>query len=94
MPAAFPGIEFLSGGLSPQETSEHLKAMNENFISNLPWVLTFSFSRTIEHPAIDIWKGLEANASKAKKSLYHRAKCNAAARREEYNFAINEKFNT
>ena len=85
VPAAVPGIAFLSGGQSPQQASEHLNAMNKNFKSRLPWVLTFSFSRAIEHPAIDIWHGQEANVEKAQKSLYHRAKCNAAARRGEHN---------
>lgn len=85
VPAAVPGIAFLSGGQSPQQASEHLNAINKNFKSRSPWVLTFSFSRAIEHPAIDIWKGQEANVEKAQKSLYHRAKCNAAARRGEYN---------
>lgn len=84
VPAAVPGIAFLSGGQSPQQASEHLNAINKNFKSRLPWVLTFSFSRAIEHPAIDIWKGKEANVAKAQKSLYHRAKCNAAARRGKY----------
>ena len=85
VPAAVPGIAFLSGGQSPQQASEHLNAINKNFKSRSPWVLTFSFSRAIEHPAIDIWKGQEANVEKAQKSLYHKAKCNAAARRGEYN---------
>ena len=84
VPAAVRGIAFLSGGQSPQQASEHLNAINKNFRPRLPWVLTFSFSRAIEHPAIDIWKGLEGNVEKAQKSLYHRAKCNAAARRGEY----------
>ena len=85
VPAAVPGIVFLSGGQSPQEASEHLNAMNKNFKSRLPWVLTFSFSRAIEYPAIEIWKGEEGNIPAAQKALYHRAKCNTAARRGEYN---------
>ncbi|MBK5270403.1 MAG: fructose-bisphosphate aldolase class I [Bacteroidia bacterium] len=88
VPAIVPGIAFLSGGQSPQEASEHLNVMNKNFKSKLPWVLTFSFSRAIEHPAIDIWKGQEGNVTKAQISLYHRAKLNAAASHGEYNFAM------
>lgn len=91
VPAAVPGIAFLSGGQSPQEASEHLNTMNKNFKSNIPWVLTFSFSRAIEHPAIDIWKGQEANVAKAQKSLYHRTKCNAAARRGEYDASMEKE---
>lgn len=88
VPAAVPGIAFLSGGQSPEEASEHLNAMNKNFKSKLLWVVTFSFSRAIEHPAIDIWKVQEANVAKAQKALYHRAKCNAAARRGEYDASM------
>ncbi len=88
VPAAVPGIAFLSGGQSPQQASEHLNAINKNFKSKSPWVLTFSFSRAIEHPAIDIWQGQEANVEKAQMSLYKRAKCNAAARRGEYDASM------
>jgi fructose-bisphosphate aldolase class I len=88
VPAAVPGIAFLSGGQSPQQASEHLNAINKNFKSRSPWVLTFSFSRAIEHPAIDIWHGQEANVKKAQMSLYKRAKCNAAARRGEYDASM------
>lgn len=88
VPAAVPGIAFLSGGQSPQQASEHLNAINKNFKSRSPWVLTFSFSRAIEHPAIDIWHGQEANVVKAQNSLYQRAKCNAAARRGEYDVSM------
>ncbi|MGK2862059.1 MAG: class I fructose-bisphosphate aldolase [Chitinophagaceae bacterium] len=88
VPASVPGIAFLSGGQSPQEASEHLNAMNKKFKSKLPWVLTFSFSRAIEHPAIDIWKGQEENVAKAQQSLYHRAKLNAAARLGEYDVSM------
>jgi len=90
VPAAVPGIAFLSGGQSPQQASGHLNAMNRNFKSRLPWVLTFSFSRAIEYPAIEIWQGKEANAAKAQKALYQRAKYNSAARRGEYD-ALMEK---
>lgn len=88
VPAAVPGIAFLSGGQSPKQASEHLNAINKNFKSRSPWVLTFSFSRAIEHPAIDIWHGQEANVEKAQMSLYKRAKCNAAARRGEYDASM------
>lgn len=91
VPAAVPGIAFLSGGQSPQQASEHLNAINKNYKSRSPWVLTFSFSRAIEHPAIDIWNGQEANVEKAQKSLYKRAKCNAAARRGEYDASMEVK---
>ena len=84
VPAALPGIVFLSGGQSSQEASIHLNAINKNYKDQLPWVVSFSFSRAIEHPAIDIWHGDEANIPAAQKSLAFRAKCNSAARKGEY----------
>ncbi len=91
VPAAVPGIVFLSGGQSPQQASEHLNAMNKTFKSRLPWALTFSFSRAIEYPAIEIWHGQEANAAKAQKALYERAKYNSAARRGEYDASMDKE---
>lgn len=84
VPAAVPGIAFLSGGQSSQQASERLNAIHKYFSRKLPWVVTFSFSRAIEYPAIEIWKGEKENVEKAQKSLYHRAKLNATATRGEY----------
>ena len=88
VPAAVPGIAFLSGGQSPELASARLNAMNLRFKSRLPWALTFSFSRAIQQPALEIWRGKDANVSKAQQALYHRAVCNRAARRGEYNTAM------
>jgi fructose-bisphosphate aldolase class I len=85
VPAAVPGIAFLSGGQSPELASERLNAMNVRFKSRLPWALAFSFARAIQQPALEIWQGNESNVLTAQKALYHRAKCNLAARRGEYN---------
>ena len=87
VPAAVPGIAFLSGGQSAELASARLNAMNVGFKSRMPWALTFSFSRAIQQPALDIWQGREANVQAAQKALYHRAKCNSAARRGEYSAA-------
>jgi len=54
----------------------------------LPWALAFSFSRAIQQPALEIWRGQSANFLAAQKALYHRAKCNSAARRGEYSPAM------
>jgi fructose-bisphosphate aldolase class I len=62
--------------------------MNVRFASKMPWALTFSFSRAIQQPALEIWHGEEANVSAAQKALYHRASCNRAARRGEYTAAM------
>jgi fructose-bisphosphate aldolase class I len=88
VPAAIPGIVFLSGGQSGELASARLNAMNVRFKSRLPWALTFSFARAIQQPALEIWHGKEANVLKAQQALYHRAKCNQAARRGEYNASI------
>jgi fructose-bisphosphate aldolase class I len=88
VPAAVPGVAFLSGGQPSELASARLSAMNVRFKSRLPWALTFSFSRAIQQPALEIWRGEEANVSAAQQALYHRAKCNRAARRGEYNAAM------
>jgi fructose-bisphosphate aldolase class I len=88
VPAAVPGIMFLSGGQSPELASARLNAMNVRFKSRLPWALAFSFARAIQQPALEIWRGKQANVSAAQKALYHRARCNRAARRGEYNVAM------
>jgi len=85
VPAAVPAIAFLSGGQSPEDASAHLNAIHKNFKKHLPWIVTFSFARAIQQPALDIWKGQEANIKKAQNLLYHRAKMDDAARRGEYN---------
>jgi len=79
VPAAVPGIAFLSGGQSGELASARLNAMNVGFKSRLPWALAFSFARAIQQPALDIWKGRQANAAAAQQALYHRAGCNSAA---------------
>jgi fructose-bisphosphate aldolase class I len=88
VPAAVPGIAFLSGGQSGELASARLNAMNLRFKSRLPWALAFSFARAIQQPAMEIWKGKDANVATAQKALYHRAKCNSAARRGEYNTSM------
>jgi fructose-bisphosphate aldolase, class I len=84
VPAAVPGITFLSGGQSSELASERLNAMNNRFKSILPWELSFSYGRALQQPALDIWRGEDANAEEAQKALYHRSKLNYAARKGEY----------
>ncbi|WP_372949686.1 class I fructose-bisphosphate aldolase [Mariniphaga sp.] len=84
VPAAVPGITFLSGGQSAELATDRLNAMNQRFKSKLPWELSFSYGRALQQPALEIWRGKNANAEKAQKALYHRSKCNYAARRGEY----------
>jgi len=91
VPAAVPGIAFLSGGQSPELASARLNAMNVRFKNKLPWELSFSFGRAIQQPALDIWHGNEKNVTEAKKALYHRAVCNRAARQGKYNIEMERK---
>ena len=88
VPAAVPGVAFLSGGQSAELASARLNAMNVRFKSRLPWSLTYSYSRAIQQPALEIWKGKEENVPASQQALYHRAKCNLAARRGEYSAAM------
>jgi fructose-bisphosphate aldolase class I len=88
VPAAVPGIAFLSGGQPAELASARLNAMNIRFKSRLPWALAFSFARAIQQPALEIWQGDEAHVLAAQQALVHRARCNRAARRGEYNAAM------
>jgi fructose-bisphosphate aldolase class I len=90
VPAAVPGIAFLSGGQSGELASARLNAMNVRFKSRLPWAVAFSFARAIQQPALGIWGGKEASVVAAQQALSHRARCNRAARRGEYNGAMDK----
>lgn len=85
VPAAVPGIAFLSGGQSSRLASARLNAINVRFKSKLPWEVSFSFGRAIQQPALDIWHGKETNVPEAQVVLYHQAMCNLAARQGGYN---------
>jgi fructose-bisphosphate aldolase class I len=65
--------------------------MNLRFKSRLPWALAFSFARAIQQPALEFWKGQEANVPAAQQALFHRADCNRVARRGEYNAAMEKR---
>jgi len=84
VPAAVPGVAFLSGGQPGELASARLNAMNVRFKSRLPWGLAFSFGRAIQQPALEIWAGNQINVVAAQLALSHRARCNRAARRGEY----------
>jgi fructose-bisphosphate aldolase class I len=82
VPAAVPGIVFLSGGQSPEEATEHLNAMNN--LGTQPWELSFSYGRALQEPPLKAWKGDSGNIALAQNLFYHRAKCNGAARFGSY----------
>lgn len=82
VPAAVPGIVFLSGGQSPERATAHLNAMA--CMGPHPWELSYSFARALQGPALETWKGVAANVPAAQKHFYHRAKLTAAARDGRY----------
>jgi fructose-bisphosphate aldolase class I len=77
VPAAQPGIVFLSGGQSDESATAHLNAMSA--MKGLPWPLTFSYSRALQNPALNTWRGQTGNVSAAQKAFHHRAQMNALA---------------
>ena len=90
VPAAVPGIAFLSGGQSPELASARLDAMNAPSRAKPPWPLAFSFARAIQQPALALWAGNDGNVERAQAALSHRARCNRAARRGEYDAATDQ----
>jgi fructose-bisphosphate aldolase class I len=82
VPAAVPGIVFLSGGQTSEEATERLNAMNA--MGPHPWELSFSYGRALQDAPLKAWKGNSANVPLAQKRFYHRAKCNGAARYGKY----------
>src|SRR5256884_1208514 len=82
VPAAVPGLVFLSGGQTDQQATVHLNAMNQ--ISDLPWQLSFSYGRSVQDPVLKTWKGEQANVAKAQQAFHHRAWCNSKARFGKY----------
>lgn len=82
VPAAVPGIVFLSGGQSDELATAHLNAMNA--IGENPWQLSFSYGRALQAPALKAWGGDAANKPGAQKAYLHRARCNSAARSGSY----------
>jgi fructose-bisphosphate aldolase class I len=82
VPAAVPGLVFLSGGQTDQQATEHLNAMNQ--LPGLPWQLSFSYGRALQAPVLKAWKGDQANVAKAQQAFHHRAWCNSKARFGKY----------
>jgi fructose-bisphosphate aldolase class I len=82
VPAAVPGIVFLSGGQDDIPATAHLNEMNK--MGPHPWELSFSYGRALQAPALKAWKGEPANVEAAQQALAHRARCNGAARFGKY----------
>ena len=91
VPAAVPGIVFLSGGQSGPVASSNLQALNAALQAGPgapPWPLSFSFARALQHPALEIWAGKPANRAAAQQALLQRARCNQAALAGRYSAAM------
>jgi fructose-bisphosphate aldolase, class I len=77
VPAAVPGIAFLSGGQSDEDATAHLDAMNK--MGLLPWRLTFSYGRALQHAPQKVWSGRPENVAAAQRAFSHRAMMNGLA---------------
>ena len=86
VPAAVPGIVFLSGGQSAEDATDNLNAMNA--MGAQPWQVSFSYGRALQAPVLAAWKGLEANAAAAQKALQKRCRLNGLARDGAYSRAM------
>jgi fructose-bisphosphate aldolase class I len=78
VPAAVPGIVFLSGGQSERLATAHLNAINQ-LSGPKPWKISFSYGRALQDPALKAWHGRDMNLKMGQQALYHRARCNGAA---------------
>ena len=83
VPAAVPGIVFLSGGQKDRLATAHLNAMNR-LPGPKPWTLSFSYGRALQDAALEGWHGRDENLKAGQHAFYHRARCNGAATRGEY----------
>jgi len=92
VPAAVPGIAFLSGGQSDREATAHLNSMNRRAaeMGGLPWEVTFSYARALQDLPMRTWKGDDSNVPEAQKIFLHRAKMNSLAHAGEYDESLEE----
>jgi fructose-bisphosphate aldolase class I len=91
VPAAVPGIVFLSGGQSDVVATEHLNAINAT-LGSRPWKITFSYGRALQDLALATWLGSSQNTVAAQQAFSHRAKCNAAASTGKYTEIMENEF--
>jgi fructose-bisphosphate aldolase class I len=89
VPAAQPGIVFLSGGQSDEAATAHLNAMAAT--RGLPWPLTFSYSRALQNAPLNTWRGQAANAAAAQKAFHHRAHMNGLAAQGKWKPELEKK---
>jgi len=89
VPAAVPGIAFLSGGQSDEEATAHLDGMNR--IGGLPWPLTFSYGRALQAAPQKAWSGKSENTAAGQRAFTHRARMNSLARKGEWKAELEKK---
>jgi fructose-bisphosphate aldolase, class I len=89
VPAALPGVVFLSGGQSDEAATAHLNAMAA--MPGLPWPLTFSYSRALQNAALKAWHGAAANIPAAQRAFHHRARMNGLASQGKYRPDLEER---
>ncbi|MSQ52274.1 MAG: fructose-bisphosphate aldolase class I [Betaproteobacteria bacterium] len=89
VPAAVPGIAFLSGGQSDELATAHLDAMNR--LGGGPWTLSFSYGRALQQPALKAWRGQAANVGAGQAALLHRARMNGLAATGQYRADLEKK---
>jgi fructose-bisphosphate aldolase, class I len=89
VPAAVPGIAFLSGGQSDEEATAHLNAMNR--IGGLPWRLTFSYGRALQAAPQKSWSGKAENVAAGQRAFTHRARMNALATKGEWESGLEKR---
>jgi fructose-bisphosphate aldolase, class I len=89
VPAAVPGIAFLSGGQSDEDATAHLDAMNR--IGGLPWRLTFSYGRALQAAPQKAWSGKAENVAAGQRAFTHRARMNSLASKGEWNASLEQK---
>jgi fructose-bisphosphate aldolase class I len=89
VPAAVPGIAFLSGGQSDEDATAHLDAMNR--IGGLPWPLTFSYGRALQAAPQKVWSGKTENVAAGQRAFIHRARMNSLASKGEWQAELEKK---
>jgi fructose-bisphosphate aldolase class I len=88
VPAAVPGIAFLSGGQTEKQATEHLSLINQ--AGNVPWALTFSYGRALQQAALKAWRGSTANVATAQAAFSHRARMNGLAASGQWSASLEQ----
>jgi fructose-bisphosphate aldolase class I len=88
VPAAVPGVLFLSGGQSDEQATARLDAINR--LGTQPWELSFSFGRALQAPVLKAWAGEDSNRAAAHEALLKRARLNGAARQGRYDARLEQ----